>query len=82
MKKNKKLTVKTELGRAWCVLDSEKDYEKQLDELFGYNGHGLCVLFDGKTVRAFDYFCQETMHTFKVLSFEDTDEEVVLKWVK
>ena len=79
---NKKLTVMTAHGTAYCVLDGSKDYEKQLDKLFGFNGHGLCALFDGQSVRAFDYFCQETMHSFPVISFEDTDEEVVLKWVK
>jgi len=79
---NKKLTVMTERGAAYCVMDSEKDYEKQLDQLFGFNGHGLCAVFDGKSVRAFDYFCQETMHEFPVISFEDTDEPVVLKWCR
>lgn len=78
---NKKLTVLTPRGNTtYCVLDSDKDYEKQLEELFDIHGHGLCVVFDGKNVKVRDYFCDETMATFEVLSFEDCEEEVVLAW--
>ncbi len=78
---NKKLTVITPRENvAYCVLSPEKDYEKQLEELFDIHGHGLCVVFDGKTVKVRDYFCDETMGTFEVLSFEDCEDEVVLSW--
>ena len=78
---NKKLTALTPRKNvAYCVLSSDKDYEKQLEELFDIHGHGLCVVFDGKTVKVRDYFCDETTGTFEVLSFEDCEEEVVLSW--
>ena len=78
---NKKLTVLTPRGNvAYCVLSPSKDYEKQLEELFDIHGHGLCVVFDKKTLKVRDYFCDETMATFEVLSFEDSEDEVVLKW--
>ena len=78
---NKKLVVLTPRGNeAFCVLSSEQAYEKQLEELFDIHGHGLCVVFDGKTVKVRDYFCDETIGTFEVLYFEDTNEPVVLSW--
>ena len=78
---NKKLTVLTPRGNvAYCVLAQNEDYEKQLEELFDIHGHGLCVVFDQKYVKVRDYFCDETMAAFKVLSFEDCEDEVVLSW--
>ena len=78
---NKKLTVLTPRGNAaYCVLSSSESYEKQLERLFDIHGPGICVVFDGKTVKVRDYFCDETMATFKVLSFEDCKDAVVLSW--
>ncbi len=78
---NKKLTVLTPRENvAYCVLSASEDYEKQLEKLFNINGHGLCVVFDQKTVKVRDYFSDETMGTFEVLSFEDCEDDVVLSW--
>lgn len=78
---NKKLTVRTPRGNiTYCVLSQKRDYEKQLEELFDIHGNGLCVDFDGKTVKVRDYYCDETMGEFKVISFEDCDDEVALSW--
>ena len=78
---NKKLTVMTPRGNvAYCVLSQSEDYEKQLEALFDIHGHGLCVVFDKKCVKVRDYFCDETVGTFKVISFEDCEDDVVLSW--
>ena len=78
---NKKMTVKTELGIATCVLSDEKSAYEQILELFGYDGkHGMWAGIEGDTVKVMDYFVQETVATFPILSVEDTDEPVSLKW--
>lgn len=78
---NKKMTVKTERGIASCVLSDEKSFDEQLMELFGFTkGHGMWAGIEDNCVKVEDYFVQETLSSFPILSVEDTDEPVSLKW--
>ena len=79
---NKKLTVKTESSRTvCCVLSDSEPYENQLMEVLSIHaGYGLTVDFDKESVAVRDYRTNETLGTFKVLSFEDTDEPICLNW--
>lgn len=78
---NKKLTVLSPRGNTLCcVLSSAESYEKQLERLLDIHGQGICAVFDGKTLKVRDYYADETMGTFEVISFTDTDEDVRLEW--
>ena len=79
---NKRLTVKNEFGNVvYCVLSGAEPYQQQLIEVLSVNaGYGLTVDFDEESVAVRDYRTNETLGTFKVLSFEDTDEEIRLNW--
>ena len=78
---NKKMTVQTQRGVAYCVLSDERSVDEQILELFGYDGkHGMWAGIEGETIKVMDYFVQETIATFPILSVEDTDEPVSLKW--
>ena len=78
---NKKMTVKTGLGIATCVLSDRRSMDEQISELFGYGGkHGMWAGIEGGTIKVMDYFVQETIATFPILSVEDTDDPVSLKW--
>lgn len=79
---NKRLTVKNEFGNVvYCVLSGAEPYQQQLIEVLSVNaGYGLTVDLDKESVAVRDYRTNETLGTFKVLSFEDTDEEICLNW--
>ena len=79
---NKRLTVKNEFGKVvYCVLSGAEPYDKQLMEVLSVHaGYGLTVDFDEESVVVRDYRTNETLGTSKVLSFEDTDEEICLNW--
>lgn len=79
---NKRLTVKNEFGNVvYCVLSGAEPYQQQLIEVLSVNaGYGLTVDLDKESVAVRDYRTNETLGTFTVLSFEDTDEEICLNW--
>ena len=78
---NKKMTVQTQRGIAYCVLSDRRGVDEQISELFGYDGkHGMWAGIEGENIKVMDYFVQETLATFPILSVEDTDEPVSLKW--
>lgn len=79
---NKRLTVKNEFGNVvYCVLSGAEPYQQQLIEVLSVNaGYGLTVDLDKESVAVRDYRTNEALGTFKVLSFEDTDEEICLNW--
>ncbi len=81
---NKLLTVKAESGRMLtCVLDAERDFAAQLAELLDVRaGYGRSVSFDGQEIRIVDYYCNETLGYFDVLSIEDTAAPVSLHWTE
>ena len=83
---NKKIIVHSELnGRCYCVLPGERDLEEQFNiMLFGseHGGGGVCARLDGKSLRVVDYFHDETMASFNIISIEDTDSEPILNWIK
>ena len=79
---NKKLTVRNEFGETvFCVLSNKESFEKQMmDVLSLHSGCGFSVDFKNDSVVVKDYFTNETVGTFEILSFVETDESVILNW--
>lgn len=79
---NKRLTVKAESGRVLsCVLDAEQDFEEQLSVLLDIKkGYGRAVRFNEQEIRIVDYYSNETLGGFTVLSVADTTLPVSLTW--
>ena len=79
---NKKLIVKGGDGKLlFCVLSSERSYDDQLCELmeFGKNG-GITASLGKESVDISDYYHAERIGSLPVVSFEDTNLCVSLKW--
>ena len=81
---NKRLTVKNEFGKVvYCVLSGDESFEEQMMKVLALNaGGGFAVDFDKDSVKVKDYRTNETVGTFEVLSFVDTDEKVALNWLE
>ncbi len=81
---NKRLTVKNEFGKVvYCVLSGAEPYEKQLMEVLSlHQGCGFAVDFNTDHIKVKDYYTNETVGTFEVLSFVDTKEKIVLNWLE
>ena len=81
---NKKLTVKNQFGEiVSCVLSDQESLEKQMMEVLALQaGCGFSVEFKHDSVVVKDYFTNETVGTFEIVSFVETDENVVLNWQK
>lgn len=79
---NKKLVVKNVFNKkVYCVLSGDSSYEEQLKEVLSINsGYGFTVGFSEKEVKVMDYRTNEAVGCFEVLSFDDTAEDVALKW--
>ncbi len=79
---NKKLIVKNEFKKiVYCVLSDEKPYTEQLMEVLSLQaGCGFTVDFGKEKLRVIDYRTNETVGTFEIISFTDTQESVVLNW--
>ena len=80
---NTKLTVRAENDRVlYCVLNKDEDKEKQLGEMLNANGGGIGVCLEEKEVRVVDYFHAETIFSYSIISLEDTEDPVSLKWTE
>ena len=81
---NKRLTVKNEFGKiVYCVLSGDESFEEQMMEVLALHaGGGFVVDFDKDFVKVKDYRTNETVGTFEILSFVDTDEKVALNWLE
>ena len=80
---NTKLTVKAQNGKTLrCVLSNDANLENQLEKMLHADGGGLCVRIEYGEIRVVDYFHNETVGAFKILSKEDTEETVSLKWTE
>ena len=81
---NKKLTVRNKFGEiVSCVLSDKESFEKQMMEVLSLHaGCGFSVDFRTDSVVVKDYFTNETVGAFEILSFVETDESVVLNWQK
>ena len=83
---NKKLILKKKSGETiYCVISSEESYEKQLNKVFGIDQTGVycfhpIVELGENYVDIIDNRTREGIATFDIVSFEYTDEDVVLKW--
>lgn len=81
---NKKLIVKNEFQQTvYCVLSAEKPYKEQLMTVLSLNaGCGYTVACEDDKLLVKDYRTNETVGTFHIISFTDTQEDVVLNWQK
>ena len=66
-----------------CILDSEKDIETQFEEVFHIaHGHGIGVFVREGEIEITDYYHASAMASFNILSREETNEPVDLKWTE
>jgi len=81
---NKKFTVITEhKTKAYCVVDTNVDLCDQLLEVMDIRkGTGFCVKLTDETIELVDYFNASSCAEFKIVSVEETDEPISLKWEK
>ena len=82
---NKKITVRSITGQSsYCILSGDKDLEKQLNNwYFGSDDpqNGVCVRFNGIKLDVVDYYHDDRMASFDVVSIEDTNEAPLLNWI-
>ena len=82
---NKKITVKRDSGEiCYCILSGDTSLEDQFNKWYFGSKHpqnGLCVNFCETSVDVVDYYHAEKMASFNVLSIEDTNEDICLKWI-
>mgnify|MGYP004463252505 CR=1 FL=1 len=81
---NKKLTVMNKFGESvYCILSDCEALETQMMEVLNLKpGQGFSVSFLKEFVEVNDYYSNETVGSFQILSFVDTDETVDLNWKK
>ena len=81
---NKKLTVINKFGESvYCILSEYETLEKQMMEVLNLHpGQGFSVTFGKDLVEVNDYYSNETVGSFQIVSFTDTDENVNLNWKK
>lgn len=79
---NQKITIKTEAGEiSYFILDPDQAIDQQLAILHGREiGHGITYRLTETQVQMVDYFCDSVIGAHEILSIEDTDEAVSLRW--
>lgn len=79
---NKRVTVKDKFGRTLhCVLAGEGSMEEQMMQVLGLRaGGGFCVDIWKNMLDVRDCFVGETVGTFRILSINNTEEDVNLNW--
>ena len=66
-----------------CVLDGDKKTEDQLEQILMIRkGGGLAVVMREDGAELMDYFHASSAAFFKLLSSEDTELPVSLKWTE
>jgi hypothetical protein len=71
---NVKYTVRTPQGEiAYCVIDKNKDCVSQFEEVMAL-GRRLAVRLEDEWINVVDYYHDERMAGYKILSVEDTDK--------
>lgn len=79
---NQKITIKTEAGEiSYFIVDPDQAIDQQLAILHGREiGHGITYRLTETQVQMVDYFCDSVIGAHEILSIEDTDEAVSLRW--
>lgn len=81
---NIKYTVKSDSG--WiltCVVDGGKDLKPQFEEiLYIRPGNGIGLTFLAEEIEVTDYYHGSAVALFKILSREETEESVSLRWTE
>ncbi len=81
---NKKIIAQFYDGvKRYCVLSTEKSFDLQLTQAFGYSTQGgtfadLC----GDRITISDIYHQETRTTIPVVAIEDCEDAVNLEWTE
>ena len=77
-------TVRNDRGEILiCVVDGEKDLVTQFEEiLYIRPGNGISVTVRDEEVEVVDYYHGSSMAGFAVLSREETDDPVSLRWTR
>ena len=63
----------------YCIVSSDKDLDEQLNRLiYGeeHPKHGICVRFNNDTLDFIDYYHAERISGHRVISIEDTNEDI------
>ena len=64
--------------RVYCIIRKDADLTEELKKVFSVSdGYGFTVEVNEAAVAIKDYFHGENAATFKILSIEDTDEELM-----
>ena len=78
---NKKYIVKAPNEKTvFCVLSPDQPAKEQLAAVLQVHGGGLSVELTDKEILVMDYFHGSPMAIFTILSLEDTDLPVSLRW--
>ena len=79
---NIRYTVKNDWGNILCcVVDGEKDLTSQLEEVLCIrHGNGIGVVVREAEIEVTDYYYGSSMASFAILSREETQEPVSLRW--
>ena len=77
-----KYTVRNDWGKILtCVVDGEKDLIDQLEEVLRIrHGNGIGVDVREAEIEVTDYYYGSSMASFAILSREETQEPVSLRW--
>lgn len=79
---NKRLTVINKFEEpVYCILSDHETFEKQLMEVLNLRqGQGFSININKDFVEVKDYYSDETVGLFKIISFVDTNENADLNW--
>lgn len=81
---NQKITVKRQDGAVfYCVLSGERSFADQLNEWhFGAANPrgGVAVYVEEHTIETTDYYVNERLACFEILSVEDTEMDIAPQW--
>ena len=78
---NKKITVLNGYNKKmYCIVDAELDLSKQLEKIMDAGSHGVGVEVTDKHIALRDYFHAENIFVYPIVSIEETELELSLKW--
>ena len=80
---NKKITVQNGNKVRYCVLSDKEPFDNQLNDWYFGSDRlgGMGVVVYSETIKIMDVYHQEPLAVFKILSIEDTEEDVLLAWM-
>ena len=80
---NKKITVINGYNKKmYCIVDANLDVTKQIEQIMDVGKGGLGINVTNTSIALVDYFHSENVAVFPIVSIEETEQEVSLKWNK